>query len=165
MNERTLTIPAELASVRTARLFARDVVLGWDLSRLADDVQLGTSELVTNAVQHARSEVLLVLRLKDQLVVEAHDAEPELSRPPAAQDLLAASGRGLAIIEAISSDWGVRQSPRGKAVWFALPLPLSTPDADVFSLASRRPVDRSESRTPARRSAGAEARARGRAAS
>jgi anti-sigma regulatory factor (Ser/Thr protein kinase) len=144
VTERTITLPAELSSVRRARLFARDVVRGWGLADLVDEVQLGTSELISNAVQHAGTEVVLVLRLDEVLRIEAHDADPELRRPAAEQDdPMATSGRGLQIIAAISTDWGVRHSPRGKAVWFTLPLPVANrPDADVFSLDRRRPADR-----------------------
>ena len=143
MTERTITLPAELSSVRRGRLFARDVVRGWGLADLVDEVQLGTSELITNAVQHARTEVLLVLRLDEVLHIEAHDADPELRRPATEQDdPMATSGRGLHIIAAISTDWGVRHSPRGKAVWFTLPLPTGNrPDADVFSLDGHRSAD------------------------
>jgi anti-sigma regulatory factor (Ser/Thr protein kinase) len=144
MTERTITLPADLSSVRRARLFARDVVCDWGFADLADDVQLGTSELITNAVKHAGTQVLLTLSLGTVLTVEAHDAEPQLRRPAGEQgDPMAASGRGLHIIAAISSDWGIRQSPRGKAVWFTLPLPAADrPDADVVSLDGHRPAER-----------------------
>lgn len=152
MTERTITLPADLSSVRRARLFAREVVTGWGLGDLADDVQLGTSELITNAVKHAGTQVLLSLRLGTVLTVEAHDAEPQLRRPAVEADPMSASGRGLHIIAAISNDWGVRQSPRGKAVWFTLPLPVSdSPRADVVSLDGHRPPER---RAPKQHGAG-----------
>jgi anti-sigma regulatory factor (Ser/Thr protein kinase) len=142
--ERHIELPAELTSVREGRLFARDVVREWGLDGLADDVQLGTSELITNAVRHARTDVVLSLLLGDSLTVEVKDAHPELRRAELeADDELATSGRGLHIVAAVSSDWGVRRVPGGKAVWFTLTLPdLDAIDADVFMLRDRRSDDR-----------------------
>ena len=138
--ERSLRLPAELMSVRTGRRFARDVVAEWGLRRLADEVQLGVSELITNAVRHAKTEVELRLQLDGRLYVEVRDFEPALNRPVDGQpaDPLATSGRGLQIVAAVSRDWGVRGRPDGKAVWFSLELPdAESPDADVYSMIGR----------------------------
>jgi anti-sigma regulatory factor (Ser/Thr protein kinase) len=141
-SERILHLPVELMSVRRGRIFARDVVNEWGLDELADDVQLAVSELITNAVRHAGTDVVLSLCLEDRLVVEVRDSDPELDHPltGVAADPLATSGRGLQIVAAVSADWGVRTSSRGKAVWFALDLPdTASPDADVYAMSGRRP--------------------------
>jgi len=138
--QRHLVLPADLNSVRTARSFARDVVTEWNVPGLIDDVQLAVSELVTNAVRHAGTDVVMTLRLDDKLVVEVQDSDPELRHPAVpTTDPLATSGRGLQIVSAVSVDWGVRSVPDGKIVWFALALPDSArTDADVFQLDGRR---------------------------
>jgi len=138
--QRHIVLPADLNSVRTARGFARDVVSEWNVPGLIDDVQLGISELVTNAVRHAGTDVVMTLRLDDMLVVEVQDSDPELRHPAVpTTDPLATSGRGLQIVSAVSADWGVRSVPEGKVVWFALALPDSSrTDADVFQLSGRR---------------------------
>jgi anti-sigma regulatory factor (Ser/Thr protein kinase) len=139
--ERTLRLPAELMSVRRGRLFARDVMADWDLGPLADDVQLGVSELITNAVRHAGTDVLLRIALDNRLLVEVVDADPDLHHPLTGEgpDAYADSGRGLQIVAAVSSDWGVRSVPEGKVVWFTLELPDATsPDADVYSMSEHR---------------------------
>lgn len=115
-------------SAGAARRFVRDVLHRW---RLADrdrsreeSVLLCTAELVTNAIVHVASDIeVVVRRLADgQAVavrVEVHDRSP---RPPlrrvAAPD--ADSGRGLQLVEALSSRWGVANEPNGKAVWFEM---------------------------------------------
>jgi anti-sigma regulatory factor (Ser/Thr protein kinase) len=139
--ERVLSLPADLNSVRTGRLFARDVVTEWDLEGLADDVQLGVSELITNAVRHAGTEVVLTLRLDTALTVEVVDTNP--TRAPRTETRAAAvsesSGRGLQIVSAISSNWGVTTGEHTKTVWFRLTLPRKdAADADVFSINSRQ---------------------------
>ena len=149
-------LPADVQSVRRGRQVARDVVMEWGLQPLADDVQLGVSELLSNAVRHAGTDVVLTLRLAGRLVVEVVDNDPDLPHPVLPdEDLRATSGRGLRIVSAISTDWGVRAAPEGKAVWFALALPeLETPDADILSFADHRddaPVADYDASPPERR--------------
>jgi len=86
---------------------------------VVDTVELLTSELVTNAVVHAHSAPVLLLRLHDRVVrVEVcdDDASPPYLRTP---DRNAASGRGIAIVEELATEWGVDFIPDdGKRVWF-----------------------------------------------
>jgi anti-sigma regulatory factor (Ser/Thr protein kinase) len=91
-----------------------------DAARLIGDALLCVSELVTNAVTAGCSQVTLRIEPdRDELKLAISDDAPglpELTR--AALD--AFSGRGLAIVEAISAAWGVRDSPAGKEVWVRL---------------------------------------------
>lgn len=139
--ERELRLPAHLSSVRQARHFVRDVLLGCDLEALVDDSQLGTSELVANAVRHAGTELVLRLRVDDVVTIAIEDGQPELRRPvPVAGDQLAESGRGLHIVAAVAQDWGIRTAAGGKVVWFTLARPdHAGGDADVLSMQLRRP--------------------------
>lgn len=139
--ERSVTLDADVSSVRRGRTFARDVVNEWGIEALGDDVQLGVSELITNAVRHAGTGVTLTMRLGDELRVEVTDEYPDAAdlAPTPQTDPLATSGRGLHIVEAVSARWGVHAVPGGKVVWFALPLPdKGSADADVFSLRDHR---------------------------
>lgn len=138
--ERSITLAAELRSVTVARHFARDVVIAWELEQFVDDVQLGTSELVANAVRHAGTELTLTLRRDHMLTVEVRDGHPVLHQPFSPHlDLTAESGRGLQIVAAISDDWGIASVPAGKSIWFSMTLPeRRNSDADVFSLDKRR---------------------------
>jgi anti-sigma regulatory factor (Ser/Thr protein kinase) len=119
-----LTLPAALQSVRRARAFVREHCVREALpGGLCDDAVLLTSELVSNAVLHGRSEVeLRVGRRGRCLHVSVHD---ENSRHPAQvrDDPNALDGRGLALVAAMSTAWGVHDDPTGKAVWFELSLP------------------------------------------
>ena len=81
-------------------------------------VTLLTSELVTNAVLHAQSDIHLVVCANNGTVrVEVSDASPAiptLPRPnPGAQ-----TGRGLTLVEKGSHTWGVSKQAVGKTVWF-----------------------------------------------
>jgi anti-sigma regulatory factor (Ser/Thr protein kinase) len=75
------------------------------------------TELLSNAIDHGRGPVRLAVELLDTAVrVEVHDGAPE---PPQMQprDLLRARGRGLEMVEALSSRWGWTPDPPGKLVW------------------------------------------------
>lgn len=143
MDETCLSVelPCEPISVTRGRHFVRDALLGWEMPRLVDDAQLGASELIANAVRHARTDLVLTVEITDGAVtISIRDGKPELRRPvPASSDSLAEHGRGLHIVAAISSDWGVMTATGGKVIWFSLSLPDSgTVDADFYSLDARR---------------------------
>lgn len=116
-------LPSAAAQVRQARQTVREAARRWHLpDDVADDLALATSELVTNAVVHARSQVrLAVSRHPDCIRLEVEDDHPQYpALSSSAED--AAGGRGLQILRAISTSWGVDPEPRGKKVWAELPL-------------------------------------------
>lgn len=136
MLEKELRLPEHLSSVTRARHFVRDVLLGWDLEVLVGDAQLGTSELVANAIRHAGTDLVLSIRVDGVVTVAIKDGQPELRRPVIADpDCLAENGRGLRIVAAIAHDWGITTWSNGKVVWFNLALPESAgDDANVRSI-------------------------------
>jgi anti-sigma regulatory factor (Ser/Thr protein kinase) len=82
----------------------------------ADDLVLVVSELVTNAVVHARSPAQLIATADDGRVrVEVHDHDPSPPRPrTTATDV---GGFGLPIVEQLTDGWGWTTTPSGKYVW------------------------------------------------
>lgn len=115
-----LHLPCDPMSSRLARDLLRRVLPVWGCSALLDDAQLLTSELVTNAVEHARSEVdLTITLLPGCLRVEVVDTGPGALRTREA-DPDDVDGRGLAIVEALASNWGTAALHGSKRVWFEL---------------------------------------------
>jgi DNA-binding NarL/FixJ family response regulator len=114
-------LPPELQSARAARKFVSRVLAAWDCSELEDSVLLLVSELVTNAVVHAHTDVEVVLRLRpDRLRVEVVDSASDyVHRRDATSD--EQSGRGMALTEALASAWGIDALVAGKCVWFEVP--------------------------------------------
>lgn len=127
--ERSETFAPELVSVREGRHFVRDTLEQWGLAEVVDDAQLCVSEIITNAVCHAGTELTVSIRCHGELTVEVHDGSAELvaDATPTVESapLDATSGRGLHIVSVLSRAWGVRSEPDGKVVWFQLPLPSS----------------------------------------
>lgn len=117
------TLPADPGSAAAARRFTVDVLRKWGATELVDTATLLVSELVTNAVLHARSTSDLVLReVEGRLRVELSDASSAVPSPRAyAAD--AGTGRGMVLIEALALRWGSERAGNGKRVWFELELP------------------------------------------
>ncbi len=118
-----MTLPAAGHAPGLARQATRQVLISWQVAHLEETAVLFVSELVTNAVRHARTGgSLLVLRLEaagTSLRIEVHDADPQwprLSLPAA----LGESGFGFVIVDALASKWGVSNTAAGKAVWAEL---------------------------------------------
>jgi anti-sigma regulatory factor (Ser/Thr protein kinase) len=94
----------------------------WDLDAHRDIAELLVSELVTNAINHGRTTCLLELTATSTVlraaVADDGGGAPQLRYAgPEAE-----SGRGLAIVEALASRWGVEPTSSGKVVWFELNL-------------------------------------------
>jgi anti-sigma regulatory factor (Ser/Thr protein kinase) len=116
-----ITLPAELRSIRTARTFVGERCQEASLSdERRDDALLLTSELVTNAILHGRSEVCV--EVEDRGPVLRISVFDENSRHPQQvdEDPDALDGRGLALVDALARSWGVEDRRLGKAVWFEL---------------------------------------------
>jgi anti-sigma regulatory factor (Ser/Thr protein kinase) len=86
---------------------------------MAERLVLVASELVTNAIVHARSyvEVRVMIDLED-VSLEVLDEEPRDPRrvPPCEAET---SGRGLVLVDALADEWGVAhvEGNLGKMVW------------------------------------------------
>lgn len=108
--------------VPRARRFVLDCLRDWAVDPLvANDAALVATELVTNALRHGPPPVVLdVALVADRVrisVADSSPASPQLSVP--AVD--AESGRGLALLDALSASWGSAAGPAGKQVWCELP--------------------------------------------
>jgi PAS domain S-box-containing protein len=115
-------LPREPRSVGRARELARAQLTAWDLEALVDTVELLVSELVTNALRYGEGEIRLRLLRDRTLVCEVWDAGLVQPRRRRARDT-DEGGRGLQLVGLLSAAWGSRRTPRGKTVWFELPLP------------------------------------------
>ena len=134
MNAMAPTRPAELtgrrirlaagpAAAAQARRHVRAAITAWHIPVDPDTAALLTSELVTNAIRHASDEheaiELVVSWAAGLLRVEVHDGSR--SAPAQVHALpYAEAGRGLMLLDSLSSGWGYRETARGKAVYFTL---------------------------------------------
>jgi anti-sigma regulatory factor (Ser/Thr protein kinase) len=123
-----LELAALPSAVSCARGHVRVVSCEWGLQSLSDTAELLASELITNAIRvseclktRADRTVVPVVRLwlvfeQSSIVIHVWDGSDEM--PVVRQaDPDSESGRGLMIIESLSSDWGSYQVGNGKVVW------------------------------------------------
>ena len=114
----------DLAPDLDATAGARDLVdrccALWGLGEIADDAALIVTELVANAVQHARTSCTVTVTLRDRyLHLAVRDGSPRPPRRVTADSDLE-SGRGMLIVEGIATAWGVVDTLGGKVVWATL---------------------------------------------
>ena len=104
-----------------ARAFLAQFVRSEGAEQYAEDGQLVISELVTNAGQHAGTEMSVDLELTGAgLEVGVYDEGPgEPHIVPVAER--ETGGHGLAMVARIAQEWGVQFAERGgKRVWCLL---------------------------------------------
>jgi hypothetical protein len=127
---RQLTLAPQPAAMLQSRQAVRETLRGWKLDTVADTVVLLASELLTNAVQATSAAIpapggeqltLTLRRTGPGVLVEVWDPNPAPAIP---QDpgLTDEYGRGLLLVEALSSIWGQRTASSGKIVWCEITL-------------------------------------------
>ncbi|MFR9721981.1 SpoIIE family protein phosphatase [Streptomyces sp. MS19] len=113
----------DAAYVPHARHLVRGRLREWGLAAAADTAALLVSELVTNALRHARrGPVELRLVRADTLVCEVTDdghERPALLGPAPGDE----SGRGLQVVSRLARSWGSGRTDHGTTVWFEQDLP------------------------------------------
>ena len=99
----------------------------WGCDDLTDDARLVVSELVTNAVVHAKTELELVLELRpNELRIRVTDQGAGSRIAPSEAGASDTGGRGLHLVDALADRWGIEhrvERAPGTTVWAAWQLP------------------------------------------
>ncbi|WP_327130258.1 ATP-binding protein [Streptomyces sp. NBC_01343] len=122
-------LPADLAAPRLLRTWISARLDGWHLGGLSDDLLLVATELATNAVRHGGTPARITLALRcpgtGRRVVrlEVEDSGPGFDPRSRTHPVRVESctGRGLLLVDTLSSAWGVRPTATGQLVWAELP--------------------------------------------
>ncbi len=114
-------LAADPAAIRQARKTVIDQLWAWGLSGIADDAEIITSELVTNAISHGGGCVELRLSaLPDRVRISVMDCNPHAVPAVAGDRGLLVGGRGMGLVQTLAYDWGVEVGADGKEVWAEL---------------------------------------------
>ncbi|MFB7574451.1 ATP-binding protein [Streptomyces sp. NPDC093064] len=131
----TLELPAVPKELREVRREIRAYV-----GEPCADLQLCVSELLTNVIRHLGEGVPVTVRVsctRDRTRLEVTDPDPRalpvLCRTAGEDD---ESGRGLALLDALSVRWGVDRWPGGKTVWCELAAQSSGTERDAYRFQS-----------------------------
>ncbi|MEU3452564.1 SpoIIE family protein phosphatase [Micromonospora sp. NPDC006766] len=126
---RRVRLPADRRTPAAARALVRSVLGAANLDELLDEALLLTTELTTNAVEHARTELDIEVEADtagltvtvtdfaagpvEELMVGVRNVSPDITE-------VAERGRGLLLVDHFASRWGTTYLPTGKGVWFRL---------------------------------------------
>lgn len=115
----TVMLPSGPSAPALARSMVREQLAARGFDSLIPDAVLVVSEVVTNAVQHTGSETIEVAltTLEDGVRIAVADSDGDGVPVRKAVDPDAPDGRGLAIVAALASEWGIAARPPGKVVW------------------------------------------------
>ncbi|MFF8513168.1 SpoIIE family protein phosphatase [Streptomyces sp. NPDC015492] len=111
---------ADPQGLSDARAAVGQALRDWGMTELADDAELLTGELLVNVLLHTEGGAVLTLEVLPEpvrrvrlSVQDRSSAWPRRRTPGEA----ATSGRGLLLLDALASRWGVEPRGEGKAVW------------------------------------------------
>ncbi|MFG2105955.1 SpoIIE family protein phosphatase [Micromonospora chersina] len=129
---RRVRLPADRRTPAAARALVRSVLAEAELHELLNEALLLTTELTTNAVEHARTELDIEVEADpagltvtvtdfaagpvDELLVGVRSTTSDITE-------VAERGRGLLLVDHFASRWGTTYLPTGKGVWFRLDRP------------------------------------------
>jgi anti-sigma regulatory factor (Ser/Thr protein kinase) len=124
----TLDLPPEPRSATRARELVREHLDSVAPPDAVEVAALVATELVTNAVLHARTTIVVAVdvepgRIRLRVADESDVVPARRNYAPEA-----ATGRGLALVDRLATAWGVERSPRGKAVWAEIAFAAVTTD-------------------------------------
>ena len=119
------TVAADPVAVSESRTFLHRTLENWGVDdEMADTAVLCLSELVTNAVIHARTGcVVRVVLDQNVLTVTVRDGgSTKVASTVPVDDPLQGYGRGLHLVESLVTRWGSERDSVGTSVWFVLEL-------------------------------------------
>lgn len=115
---RTLTLPADPSSCSHARDLVDKVCSHWGINRPRRAAELLISEIVANGVRHARTDLVVTVRLiGSALEISVRDLDGTGLPAPGPDP----RGFGLQLVDQLSDSWGWVGLRRGKVVWSRLP--------------------------------------------
>ncbi|MEH1099139.1 SpoIIE family protein phosphatase [Micromonospora sp. CPCC 205561] len=142
---RRVRLPADRRTPAAARALVRSVLTEADLEELANEAMLLTTELSTNAVEHARTELDievvadplgLTVTVSDFATGPVEELIIGVRNDATDIDEVSVRGRGLLLVDHFASRWGTTYLRTGKGVWFRLDRP-GPPPGDRDAAAAR----------------------------
>jgi anti-sigma regulatory factor (Ser/Thr protein kinase) len=117
-----LELPLDHESPRRARRFLHEAVCTVHAASVLDSAQLLVSELVTNGIHYGAPPISVRVDCDGGagLRVTVSDGGTSGLPTPREAGVDDESGRGIALIDYISDEWGIDAHEQGKAVWFSL---------------------------------------------
>lgn len=125
-DRKTIRLPwAAVAAPRVRAAIVEDLLAREVPTEVIDESEIVVSELVANAVRHAKPLgdgcIRVHWKVKNNVVeVEVSDGGGPSVPKPLPANTWAPSGRGLRIVRSLAHEWGVIEDPHGRTVWASL---------------------------------------------
>jgi anti-sigma regulatory factor (Ser/Thr protein kinase) len=117
-------LPADPRSALTARRLVAEACHNWGLADLAEAALVVVSELVSNAVVHAGTDLDVSAAVRGAYlhlsVRDGSRLRPLMSPVNGADGAALTSGRGLYLVDSCTAGWGAAVASDGKVVWATL---------------------------------------------
>jgi anti-anti-sigma factor len=115
-------VPCSPASLGRVREVTRELCGRWGLDTARDAVVLAVCELVTNALEHARTSFDVTVALRGRYVhLAVRDGSTQPPRQHMSRRPDEPGGRGLLLVADLSASWGYVPIRDGKLVWATIP--------------------------------------------
>jgi anti-sigma regulatory factor (Ser/Thr protein kinase) len=121
----SLDLPPEPKSATRARSLTREYLQSSCPPEAIEVAALLVTELVTNAVLHARTPIVVVVDSSPGVVFLAVNDGSGVDPIAREYSVDAATGRGIKLVRELSTRWGVERSDDGKRVWCEITFPTS----------------------------------------
>ena len=121
----TLDLPPEPRSATRARQLTREQLAALCPEEAIEVAALLVTELVSNAVLHARTDIVLMVDVAPGRVILRVRDGSKATPVQHGYGVEAATGRGIALVEQLASAWGVDRSEEGKEVWCRIDFPVA----------------------------------------
>ena len=125
-------LPPEPRSATRARQLTREQLASACPEEAVEVAALLVTELVSNAILHARTDIVLIVDVvPGRVVLRVRDGS-DIAPVARGYGTEAATGRGIALVEQLASEWGVDHADGGKEVWCRIDFDaaLDSPSAD-----------------------------------
>ncbi len=113
-------LPADPEAVPKSRQMVRDALTEWKVPDLIEGTELVVSKLATNAIKHGKQPIALSLHASGRCVGGEVSDGGAVFEPPPPPPPDAIGGRGLRLVDAVATRWGIDLAKAGKVVWFRL---------------------------------------------
>lgn len=114
-----LRLSPDPSAAHDARTWVAGTLSGWP-EESVETARLLVSELVSNAVLHARTAIVVACRL-DGARARFGVTDGQRGGPISKRFALdSPTGRGMRLVASLAEEWGVQRGPRGKTVWFVV---------------------------------------------
>ena len=135
MPAQKIELASEVKSCSIARRFVQDTLVDAP-DDLRDDASLLISEVVTNALLHAKGPVVVEVEQRGvayRIAVSDNSSAPPTQKGYRTDD---ATGRGLQLLDCLATSWGWEWNGPGKVVWFELGGPTESAGSPAFEARS-----------------------------